>query len=99
MIVFGFKQISVKEGSLRPGMKGTQTILNKWYPSQWNDIEVGMAVMKGIPILMVKDDEIMTGVFDETLSECYVCRLSTEVEVRELDDNIDFVRWLRMCGS
>lgn len=69
MVVFGFKQTQVVEGFYRPHTSETQHWTNKWLPSPWNEIEVGMASMKNIPVLIVKEDGINTGIFDIALSE------------------------------
>ena len=69
MVVFGYKQTYIKEGCYRPNSPEMQPWKDKWLPSPWNEIEVGMAAMKDIPILIIKDDCIDTGIFDNVLSE------------------------------
>ena len=69
MVVFGFKQTHVIEGYYRPGTEVTKHWTDKWLPSPWNEIEVGMAAMKDIPVLILKEKGINTGIFDSVLSE------------------------------
>jgi hypothetical protein len=69
MVVFGFKQTHIIEGFYRPNTSETQHWTNKWLPSPWNEIEVGMAAMKNIPVLLMKEEGIDTGIFDSVLSE------------------------------
>lgn len=71
MIVFGFKQTLVEKGCYRPNSTESNQLTDKWIPSPWNEIEVGMAVMLDIPIFMVKmeEDDLTTGIFDEVLSD------------------------------
>ncbi|KIO47138.1 pentapeptide repeat-containing protein [Sanguibacteroides justesenii] len=94
MIVFGLKQINVMEALYRPGLKDCELWKNKWLPTPWNDIEIGMGLMKGIPILLVKDDDINTGAFDTNLSECFVATISSKIDCREIDQNSQFIYWL-----
>lgn len=54
MVAFGFKQISIKEATFRPNTKDEQIWQNKWMSTPWNDIEVGMALMEGMPVLIIK---------------------------------------------
>lgn len=69
MVVFGFKQTHIIEGYYRPGTEETKHWTDKWLPSPWNEIEVGMAAMKDIPVLILKEKGINTGIFDSVLSE------------------------------
>lgn len=71
MIVFGFKQTLVEKGCYRPKSTESNQLTDKWIPSPWNEIEVGMAVMLDIPIFIVKmeEDDLTTGIFDEVLSD------------------------------
>lgn len=71
MIVFGFKQTLVEKGCYRPKSTESNQLTDKWIPSPWNEIEVGMAVMLDIPIFIVKmeEDDLTTGIFDKVLSD------------------------------
>lgn len=75
MIVFGFKQTHIVEGCYRPNTDESTPWKDKWLPSPWNEIEVGMAAMRDIPILIIKDAGIDTGVFDDVLSEVSISTL------------------------
>lgn len=69
MVVFGFKQSLVQQGIYRPNSSDTVEWKDKWLPTPWNAIEVGMGMMKKMPILIIKDEDIDTGVFDSVLTE------------------------------
>ena len=69
MVVFGFKQSLVQQGIYRPNSSDTVEWKDKWLPTPWNAIEVGMGMMKKMPILIIKDEGIDTGVFDSVLTE------------------------------
>jgi uncharacterized protein YjbI with pentapeptide repeats len=94
MIVFGFKQVHVEKGTCRPNTEDERSFDGKWFPTSWNDIECGMGLMKGLPILQIVDPDIDNGVFDQKLSECFVLRLSTNENVREIEHNSVFREWL-----
>lgn len=77
MTAFGTKQTFIKEGVYRPGMNGERTINGGWLSTPWNEVEVGMATMAGIPILLVKDDDIEDGIFDDAISESFISTIAS----------------------
>jgi uncharacterized protein YjbI with pentapeptide repeats len=93
LIAFGTKQTHIKEGTYRPGMEGENPINDGWLSTPWNDVEVGMAVMAGLPILLIKDDRIKDGVFDQVISEEFVFTLSSKTDIKELESNKVFKDW------
>lgn len=94
MIAFGTKQTFIKEGVYRPDMIGERNISNGWLSTPWNEVEVGMATMIGIPILLVKDEDIEDGVFDEIISESFISTITSKTDIKELDRNQVFMAWL-----
>lgn len=94
MVAFGLKQIHIPQASYRPGTKD-ETIWNgKWFSTPWNEIEVGMGLMKGMPILLVCDPDINDGVFDDGLSECFVAKVYTTEDSRRIEYNYYVNEWL-----
>lgn len=93
MIAFGLRQISIKNGLNRVNTIEEIKIEDSWMPTPWNEIEVGMGIMAGLPILLVKDREINSGVFDSNLSECFVGTISVDSDTRNLELNKEFVAW------
>lgn len=94
MIAFGTKQTFIKEGLYRPGMIGERSMNGIWLSTPWNSIEVGMATMRGIPILLVKDDNIEDGIFDDIISESFIYTIPSKINIKELDRNQAFTEWL-----
>ena len=94
VVAFGFKQIKIKDALFRPNTKEEQVLSDKWISTPWNDIEVGMALMVGMPVLIIKNPSIAFGIFDEKLSECFVASISTTDDNRKLSLNKDVLRWL-----
>ena len=93
MIAFGFKQIEISDGKYRPGTKEVENWKNKWLSTPWNDIEVGIGLSVGMPILLVHDPSINEGVFDDGLSECFVGRILSTEDSRRLEYNKAFQLW------
>lgn len=94
MVVFGFKQTHIQKAVYRPNTENEENWDNKWLSTPWNEIEVGMGLMRGLPIMMIKDPTIESGIFDSHLSECFVSNLSTGTDSRKLADNKEMNNWL-----
>lgn len=93
IIAFGFKQMCVEKGTVLPGTAKEKQLTDKWFNTPWNEVEVGMALMRGIPILLVKDEGIDSGIFDKKLSEHFIGSISTEFDSRKIETNPVFVEW------
>ncbi len=94
MVAFGFKQTNIHDATFRPQTNNEEKWNDKWLATPWNEIEVGMGLMKGMPILLVKDPHIDMGIFDSNLSECFVANVSTDDDSRKLAQNKEVVKWL-----
>lgn len=94
MIAFGLKQINVHSATYRPNTDEKEEWTDKWLSTPWSDIEVGMGLMKGLPILLVTDPEIKHGVFDKNLTECYVANISSDYDCKKLEQNQQFDEWM-----
>ena len=94
MIAFGLKQVNIKDGVYHPDTTKQTSLKNKWLPTPWNELEVGMGLMNDLPILLVKDPAIDSGIFDDKLSECFVATIPSDFDSRRLEANKEFTRWL-----
>lgn len=94
MIAFGFKQINIKQGVLHPNTATEVEIQDKYMSTSWNELEVGMGLMNKLPILLVKDKDIDSGVFDSKLSEAFVATITADYNSRELEYNQILNNWL-----
>lgn len=94
MIAFGVKQTLIRDGVYRPGMNDQRNLNECWISTPWNEVEVGMATMIGIPVLLVKDDDIGNGIFDNILSETFISTISSKTDISELEKNQIFTTWL-----
>ena len=93
IIAFGFKQIEISDGVYRPFAGKPEKWEGKWLSTPWNEIEVGMGLAVGMPILLVHDPIINEGVFDNGLSECFVARILSTEDSRRLEYNKSFQEW------
>lgn len=93
MIAFGFKQIEISDGKYRPGTSDEKQWKGKWLSTPWNEIEVGIGLAVGMPILLVHDPIISEGVFENELSECFVARVLSTEDSRRLEYNKSFQEW------
>lgn len=94
IIAFGTRQTFIKEGTYRPGMNGEKQISESWLSTPWNEVEVGMATMIGIPTMLIKDDSICDGIFDDVISESFIFTLPAKTDIKELDRNQTFTSWI-----
>ena len=99
MIAFGFRQTNIAAGTALPGTAKESPIKDKWLNTPWNEVEVGMALMHGLPVLLVKDEGIDSGIFDAKLSEVFVATISADYDSRKIDVNKDFARWQSQIGK
>ncbi len=92
MIVFGFKSIHVVEGVMRYCTEDMRDLKHEFLSTPWNHIEVGMSIMKRIPILLLVDDGINDGVFDTSIND----HLLTKLEMGEClnDKNNKVMNWM-----
>ena len=96
LIAFGLKQIHINEGVARPQLPMETNMSDHWLPTPWNDIEVGMAIMKELPVLLVKDEDIDIGVFDKIINENKVTSIPSSLDIKKIEDNEAFKKWLKM---
>lgn len=74
-VILGVPDIRVAVGAWRPGTPEEAALTDKAFPTPWSQVEAGMAVMAGLPVLVVADDAIGGGVFDPATSEHGLVRI------------------------
>jgi hypothetical protein len=91
IVIFGFKQLKINSGEYRPFTDEYTDVKDKWLPTPWNNIEVGMALMKGLPALIIKDPEVNDGIFDNTISESFIHTvvITTGLDSKVFEENIN----------
>jgi hypothetical protein len=62
VVVLGFRQLYVSAGTWRLGAKFETAMAGTW-SSPWLQIEVGLAVAEGLPVLVLPEPGVREGVF------------------------------------
>jgi hypothetical protein len=75
-VVFGFGELRISDGLWRSGTADEAKISGQAFSTPWCQIEAGMAVMFNLPLLLVVDSDLTKGVFDPSLDEHNVFRLT-----------------------
>lgn len=65
-----------------------------WYSTPWNELEVGMAMMANIPVLLVKDEALNYGIFDEILSDYSLDTIKCHGNCFDLQRDPNLIKWL-----
>lgn len=99
IIAFGFKQINIISGVLRPNTCEEEKLESSWLSTPWSDIEVGMAMMLGLPILLIHDIDITQGVFDNKLNECFIGKINLDLDTRLIERNPIFEYGIRIIQN
>ena len=74
-VIFGFKQLEVRDGLWRSSTPEEKHVKDQYLSTPWNQIEAGMAVMLGLPILVVCQRGVDGGIFDMALGEHQIYRV------------------------
>jgi hypothetical protein len=61
-LILGFRQIDVESGRFRPGTAEQGPAAGS-YAGAWSQIEAGLAVMAGLPVLVAPQGDVREGVF------------------------------------
>jgi hypothetical protein len=61
-LVLGFRQMHVETGAWRPGTVEEGPAAG-WYSTSWNQLEAGLVVMAGLPVLVLPEEGVRDGVF------------------------------------
>ena len=76
-VIFGFPQLEVRDGTWRPDTSEEQHVRDMRLSTPWNHVETGMAVMRGLPVLVVFEPRVIGGIFDVTTGEHQFHHVST----------------------
>lgn len=74
-VILGFKQLEVRDGLWRPSTREEKEVKDQYFSTPWNQIEAGMAMMLGLPILVLCQPGVNGGIFDMTAGEHQVYRV------------------------
>lgn len=63
-VILGFKQMQVHDALWREGTSDQKNLSGVAFSTPWNQIEAGMAAMLGLPLLVLRQENVREGVFD-----------------------------------
>ncbi len=91
LVIIGFEQLKIKDGDFRSLTNEHKELCDISLATPWNHIEAGMAAMMGIPILILADNGINDGIFEDVLDDSLLFRttFSKQIETKELRKKID----------
>jgi hypothetical protein len=61
-LILGFRQVIVDHGCRRSGPSKQASAVGS-YATAWNQLEAGLAVMAGLPVLVVPEEDVKEGAF------------------------------------
>lgn len=95
-IVLGFEQFKAPTGEFKSGSARARTATDISFPTPWNQIEAGILVSMGLPIMIFREPGIRGGVFDIGNTEVFIHNMSTEMH-----DELDavFQNWVAKVRS
>lgn len=77
-VIFGFKELEVRDGVWRAGTPDEEQIKEMSLSTSWNQIEAGMALTLGLPLLVICQRGVTGGIFDTSAGEHQVYRSLVE---------------------
>lgn len=93
-VVFGFGELELKDAPWRQGTPDASVMTGK-LSTPWCQIEAGMAAAFGIPILVVPESDVNTGVFWRDLRD----ELIYTMDVNSGPETNSFVEWSRAARN
>ena len=98
LVLIGFEQVKIQEGEYRVNTDEHKELNGTCFSTPWNQVEAGMAAMIGLPILVLADEGISEGVFEEKLDDkllfysSFSRKLDSEKLVRTIDNWYDAIK-------
>lgn len=75
-LALGLRQLHVETGKAKAGSLLQQWLRIFYLSTPWNQIEAGMAIALGLPLLVAREKGVEGGVFDIGSSDRFIHRLS-----------------------
>ena len=74
-VVLGFRQYYAATLTSKVGTPNAEDLAEVYLPSPWNHLESGILVALGLPLIVLKEQEIGGGVFDAGALDVFIHRL------------------------
>jgi hypothetical protein len=82
--ILGLVQARAARLVTKPGTRAEQTTATAVFPTPWNQLEAGLAVALGLPLLVLCEPGITGGIFDRGVGDAFIHELPPERRVRWL---------------
>lgn len=73
--ILGLVQVQARNATVKPGTKAETIVSTLVFPSPWNQLEAGMALVRDLPLLVICQEGVNGGIFDDGVGDVYVHRL------------------------
>jgi hypothetical protein len=83
--ILGLVQVKAGDVVVKPGTKARQKMTNAVFATPWNQLEAGMALIRGLPLFVVCEAGVGGGVFDDGVADAYIHRLPARDRGRWLE--------------
>jgi hypothetical protein len=72
-VVVGLAQMLVHRGIAKVDTDESDRVRDMYLPTPWNQIEAGMAVAYGLPLMLIRESRVAsTGIFDSSVGDRFV---------------------------
>ena len=71
-LILGFNQISAKEVTYKPDTPKSRPAQDARMPTPWNNLEAGMLFALHLELMVLREDGVGGGIFDDGVSDAYV---------------------------
>lgn len=97
VVVFGFRSLYVEKGEYRSNTEDSRVVKDEYFPTAWSHIEAGMGLMKRVPVLVLRDENVADGVFDENVDDPLLTRCAMEQCLTTKFNNVE--TWLKAISG
>jgi hypothetical protein len=100
--ILGLVQARADTAVFKPGTKRERTEQDVLFPSPWNHLEAGMALVRGLPLLVIREDGVLGGIFDRDLGAAFVHELPARAKERWLRGAAfqqSLAEWMGLMGQ
>jgi hypothetical protein len=71
-LALGLRQLHIETGEAKAGTSVAATVTDLYLSTPWNQIEAGMAIAMGLPLLVAREKGVEGGVFDIGSSDRFI---------------------------
>ncbi len=73
--ILGMVQARASEAVIKPSTPAERSLTDVVFASPWNQLEAGMALIRGLPLFIICEAGVSGGVFDDGVADAYIHRL------------------------